>query len=189
MEKMNFEELMKKAAELKKSGKFDLSLDEDLSIAVMNLVSIEEHFFFTAQKTGKDEYLNLLHEARETRKVLLKKLIGVHEGETWCLSKHLLAASMRLMEGGTKLLTNNKKEEAKEMFSHSYKMYSLFWALRLKLLDLGGAKKIDDAKLNVHDKNLSGKPWKFEDIVNKLIDVFFYFSLDYMVHLSSHPDR
>lgn len=38
---MNLEELLKKVAELKKSGKFDLSLDEDLSIAVMNLVSFE----------------------------------------------------------------------------------------------------------------------------------------------------
>jgi len=31
----------------------DLSSDQDLTIAIMNLVGIEEHFFFTAEKTGK----------------------------------------------------------------------------------------------------------------------------------------
>jgi hypothetical protein len=171
MEKMNFEELMKKAAELKKSGKFDLSLDEDLSIAVMNLVSLEEHFFFTAEKTKKDEYLDWLKETREMRKELLEKLIDKHEGETWCVSKHLLAASMRLMEVGTKLEGAGKRGEAKKMFDDAYKLYATFWGLRLKLVNTEGLKKISDDKLNIHDeKGNGGKPWSFEDIVIKLVD-------------------
>ena len=44
--KKKIEELLKKVEESKK-GKLDLSSDEDLSIAVMNLISIEEHFFFS----------------------------------------------------------------------------------------------------------------------------------------------
>ena len=55
-----------------KKGELDLSSDEDLSIAVMNLISIEEHFFFTGAKTGKPEYFDLLNTAREIRKELLK---------------------------------------------------------------------------------------------------------------------
>ena len=45
MDKNKFKQLLAKVDELKKSGDFDLSLEEDLSIAVMNLVSLEEHFY------------------------------------------------------------------------------------------------------------------------------------------------
>ena len=38
---MNFEEIKKKIEELKHSGTVDLSTDEDLSIAIMNLISLE----------------------------------------------------------------------------------------------------------------------------------------------------
>ncbi|MEK7626922.1 MAG: hypothetical protein AAB399_02030 [Patescibacteria group bacterium] len=158
--KINFEELMKKVAELKKSGNFDLSLDEDLSIAVMNLISLEEHFFFTAEKTKKDDYFDLLRETREMRKELLGKLMEKNEGETWCISKHLLAASMRLMEVGTKLEGAGKRKEAKDMFDKSYKLYTFFWALRLKLVNTADLKK----------KPEGGGPWTHEDIVNKLVD-------------------
>ena len=47
-------------------------------------------------------------------KKVLKKIIKDYEGEVWCISKHLLAASMRLMEVGTKQLGQNKKEEAED---------------------------------------------------------------------------
>ena len=162
MKNINFEELMKKVAELKKSGNFDLSLDEDLSIAVMNLISLEEHFFFSAEKTKKDEYLDWLRETREMRKELLGRLMDKNEGETWCISKHLLATSMRLMEVGTKLEGAGKRDEAKKMFDDAYKLYSLFWGLRLKLVDAEGLKSKEDSN--------GGKPWSYEDIVNKLVD-------------------
>lgn len=170
MEKMKFDNFLKKVEELKKSGTFDLSLDEDLSIALMNLISLEEHFFFTAEKTKKeDDYLALLDQTRTLRKELLAKMIPAHEGETWCISKHLLAASMRLMEVGTKLQTAGKPEEAKQMFQNAYKVYSMFWALRLKLIDLSNVKKIPDGAINAGDKNPDGK-MSFEDIVSKLVD-------------------
>lgn len=160
-----------KVEEMKKSGTVDLSLDEDLSIAIMNLVSLEEHFFFTAEKTNKSEYFDLLAEVREMRKTLLGRMINVHEGETWCISKHLLAASMRVMEVGTKLNgEEGKKKEAQEMFNTSYKLYSMFWALRLKLINIEGAKKIADDKINVHDEKGTKKPWSVEDIVGKLVN-------------------
>ncbi len=151
---------MKKVAEAKKAGGVDLSLDEDLSIAVMNLISLEEHFFFTAEKTKKDEYFEWLREVREMRKELLGRLMDKNEGETWCISKHLLAASMRLMEVGTKLEGAGKREEAKKRFDDAYKLYSLFWGLRLKLIDTKELKK---------DSN-GGQPWSYEDIVDKLVD-------------------
>ena len=80
---------------MKKKDKFDLSSDQDLSIAIMNLVSIEEHFFFTGAKLQKPEYYDMIKDVREMRKELLKKIVKEPEGEIWCISKHLLAASMR----------------------------------------------------------------------------------------------
>ncbi|MFA6364920.1 MAG: hypothetical protein WCW78_00770 [Candidatus Paceibacterota bacterium] len=164
------EHLIAKVNEMKKSGTVDLSLEEDLSIAIMNLVSLEEHFFFTAEKTKKDEYFNLLEETREIRKSLLGRMIDSHEGETWCISKHLLAASMRVMEVATKLQGDGKKEEAKEMFGKAYHLYSMFWALRLKLVDMKGVKKVSDDAINVHDEKGTKKPWSVEDIVEKLVN-------------------
>jgi hypothetical protein len=53
----------------------DLASDEDLSVAIMNLISIEEHFFFSGAKTGNDKYFDLLNQARQIRKELLAKLV------------------------------------------------------------------------------------------------------------------
>lgn len=145
---------------MKKTGEIDLSTEEDLSLAVMNLISLEEHFFFTGAKTAKDGYLDLLLRVREARKSLLKKLIDKHEGETWCISKHLLGATMRLMEVGTKLYSGDKKNEAKEIFKKAYEIYSLFWALRLKLIDTAGLKTMA----------VKEQPWTLKDIMDKLVD-------------------
>ena len=141
------EEFVKKISDSKK-GQLDLSSDEDLSIAVMNLISIEEHFFFTAEKTGKDEYFDLLRQTREMRKDLLKKLIKEYEGEVWCISKHLLAASMRLMEVGTKQMGMGNEAEAKDLFGKSYELYSLFWALNLKMVKVGEVRSIAEESLS-----------------------------------------
>lgn len=164
------QKLLAKVEGLRTKHKLDLSSDEDLSIAIMNLVSLEEHFFFTGAKTGKGKYYDLLSRVREIRKDLLKKIVKDTEGEVWCISKHLLAASMRLIEVGTKYYAQNKKKEAKDLFSKAYDLYSLFWGLNLKLIDIGKIKKIDDNKLDIHDKNKDDLTKKLNDLVQKLID-------------------
>ena len=174
-ESEKFKELVEKIEKMKKSGSaswlIDLSTDEDLSIAVMNLISLEEHFFFTSAKTGKDDYLNLLLKVRELRKSLLKRLIDKHEGETWCISKHLLGAAMRLIEVGTKLYSDNKKNEAKEVFDKAHEIYSLFWALKLKLTNISGIKETAAKERPLLRKNASeGKAWTLKDIMDKLVD-------------------
>jgi hypothetical protein len=45
-------ELIEKINELKEKV-VDLSADEDLALAVMNLISMEEHLYFTAEKQAK----------------------------------------------------------------------------------------------------------------------------------------
>ena len=143
----NYKDLLKKVEKAIIKGNIDLSSDEDLSIAIMNLISIEEHLFFTSQKTGKPQYLDILNEVRLMRAELLKKIIKDYEGEVWCISKHLLAASMRVMEVGTKELKKNNKKEAWGLFEKSFKLYSLFWAINLKVVDIGDVP-LDDGNIN-----------------------------------------
>jgi len=130
----NVEELVNKFDQLKKQNPLDLSSDQDLSFAIMNLISIEEHLIFSGAKTGKAKYYDLIEPIREVRKELLKTIIKDHEGEVWCISKHLLATVMRLMEVGTKQLSLNNKNEAYEFFQKAYDLYSLFWGLNMNLI-------------------------------------------------------
>lgn len=160
MEQKDFQAIVKKVEGMKRTGQIDLSMEEDLAIGVMNLISLEEHFFFTGARTGKEEYFDFLQEVRKVRTELLAKLIDKHEGETWCAAKHLLATTMRLIEVGTKLHQDGKKAEAKELFSRAHEMFSLFWALRLKLVDMSQLKQ----------RAAEEKPWTLKDIVNKLVD-------------------
>ncbi len=159
-----------KVDSLKKDNKLDLSSDQDLSIAIMNLISIEEHFFFTGAKLDKPEYYDLIKDVREMRKELLQKIIKQYEGEVWCISKHLLAASMRLMEVGTKALGRDQKTEAYDLFGKAYNLYSLFWGLNMKLIDPGEIKKIDDGALNKNDKEKNGVMGKLGAVVKKAVN-------------------
>ena len=170
MNSADVSDFMSKIQKMKKDSKVDLSSGEDLSLAIMNLVSIEEHFFFTAEKTGKGEYFDLLKKVREMRKSLLEKIVVKPEGEIWCISKHLLAASMRLMEVGTKSLSQGKTDDAKDLFNKAYELYTLFWGLNLKLIDPGKVTKIDEAKLNVEDKGKTNFWGKLNTVVKKIVD-------------------
>lgn len=181
MDENKIKELQERIANFQKDNKVDLSSEEDLSVAIMNLISLEEHFFFSGAKTNKSEYFDLLNETREIRKSLLAKLMDENEAESWCISKHLLATTMRLMEVGTKYQKDAiqstdpayaqlRRGEAETIFKQAFHIYGMFWALRLKIIDLGGVKKIADNQLNIHDNESSDKPWTVEDIVNKLVN-------------------
>lgn len=171
MQDKKIQDFIEKIKKLEKGEKLDLSSDEDLSIAVMNLISIEEHLFFSGGKTGKTRYYEVLNEVREMRKKLLKMLIKDYEGEVWCISKHLLAASMRLMEVGTKALTKGEKEKAQELFKKSYNLYNLFWGLNLGVVKKGELKKVDfeekEKPLEYKEENLLAK---ISGAIGKVLD-------------------
>lgn len=166
----NLDEFIRKVDDMKKQDKMDLSSDQDLSLAIMNLISIEEHFFFTGAKLGKPEYYDLIKDVREMRKELLKKIIKEYEGEVWCISKHLLSASMRLMEVGTKQLGMGHKEEAYAMFDKAYSLYSLFWGINMKLISVGDVKGLDENALNKKDREKTGFMGGLKDLVRKAVD-------------------
>ena len=139
----------------KKVNPKDLSSDQDLTIGVMNLISIEEHLIFSGAKTGKTSFYDLIEDIRETRKNLMQKLIPAYEGEVWCISKHLLAASMRLMEVGTKQQSLGNKQDAYSLFNQAYDLYCMFWGLNMNMLDV---KELEWVETSFEDvKKLSAK--------------------------------
>lgn len=148
-------EFVEKVDAGKKVNPKDLSSDQDLTIAIMNLISIEEHLVFSGAKTGKTAYYDLIEEVRELRKTLMQKIIPAYEGEVWCISKHLLASSMRLMEVGTKQQSLNNKEEANKLFNQAYDLYCLFWGLNMNMLNVEDVKWIEDKSEDI--KQLSAK--------------------------------
>jgi len=168
MKNLDINSFLQKVKKLEKGEKLDLSSDEDLSIGIMNLISMEEHFFFTYNKTGDEKYLDLLNEVREMRKSLLKKIIKDYEGEVWCISKHLLAASMRLMEVGTKYLTKGDKKNAADLFKKSYHLYSLFWGLNLGVVGVSDVKKSDEERIDFLTDEEKPKVKKSASIFEKL---------------------
>lgn len=155
-----YKDLLKAVEKIKIDKNIDLSSGEDLSIGIMNLISIEEHLFYTSQKTKAKKYLDMLNEVRLMRTDLMKKIVKDPEGEVWCISKHLLSSSMRVMEVGTKELKKGRKKEAQDLFEKSYKLYSLFWALNLS----------ENKKVKTNTKEDSKVFTKFNDLVQKALD-------------------
>jgi len=142
------QEFVEKLDAAKKVNPKDLSSDQDLTIGIMNLISIEEHLMFSGAKTGKTQFYDLINEVREMRKQAMLKIIPAYEGEVWCISKHLLAASMRVFEVGTKALAAGDSKTAYELFDQSYGLYSMFWGLNMGLLT-GDEKSAKSTKKSV----------------------------------------
>ena len=132
----NVKEFVEKLDAAKKVNPKDLSSDQDLSIGIMNLISIEEHLMFSGAKTGKTAFYDQINQVREMRKRMMQKIIPSYEGEVWCISKHLLASSMRLFEVGTKALAAGDRELAYSLFDDSYELYCVFWGLNLSLIHI-----------------------------------------------------
>ena len=146
-----YQDLIDRVNNFKIDQNIDLSSGEDLSIGIMNLISIEEHLFYTSQKTKNKKYLDMLNEVRKMRTELMREIIKEYEGEVWCISKHLLSSSMRLMEVGTKELKKGEKDKAWKLFEKSYQLYTLFWGLNLSKNEKIEPKK-DDSELSVFSK-------------------------------------
>lgn len=162
----NVKEYVEKLDAAKKVNPKDLSSDQDLTIGIMNLISIEEHLMFSGAKTGKTQFYDMINDIRELRKRMMQKIIPAYEGEVWCISKHLLAAAMRLFEVGTKALSSGDKKTAYKLFDDSYGLYCVFWGLNMGILDTTDAKWATEATQTapiqtiskIKDKKVEKKP-------------------------------
>ncbi|WP_026368558.1 hypothetical protein [Aminiphilus circumscriptus] len=115
------------AVVLHRQGFVDLSAGEDLSFALMNLISIEEHLACSYARTDDQAFLELLPEIRDMRRDLMKQLVREGNGEGWCISKHLLASSMRLLEVANKRQADGKEAASRDLIDKAFTLWSLFW--------------------------------------------------------------
>ena len=184
----SLKEFVERVDASKKKNPKDLSSDQDLTIAIMNLISIEEHLIFSGAKTGKNKFYDMVQDIRELRKNLMLQVIPTYEGEVWCISKHLWASSMRLMEVGTKQQSMGNKDKAYQLFSQAYDLYCLFWGLNMNLVDTKDVQWANDdeekaqkiiANLNSSKKGLVKKEeepisstlfGKLKSVVRKAVD-------------------
>ena len=153
---MKTENFVRNIEEIKNKNSLDISAWEDLSIGLMNLVSLEEHCFFSYAKTGDEKFLDLLNIVRELRKKLLALIVKSDDSEKWCMSKHFLASSMRLYEVANRLFNEKKKDEAKEMYKDAAELYGLFWKLNSD--SKSNSKIVVDKK---NEKSIFGSIKKF----------------------------
>ena len=141
---MKIENFVKTINEVKEKNKLDLSVWEDLSVGLMNLVSLEEHSFFSYIKTHNEKFLAILENVREMRKDLLRLIVKDDDGsEKWCMSKHFLSSSMRLFEVGNRMLHEGKKEEADKFYKDSAELYAMFWKLNVGAIENNKGIKIE----------------------------------------------
>ncbi|MBI2583354.1 MAG: hypothetical protein HYW25_01685 [Candidatus Aenigmarchaeota archaeon] len=104
----------------------DLSKAQDLVMATVNLIALEEHLAFTALKTGERDFYEIARGVRKIRIQCLRELIGEPKGELWCSSKHTLSAMMRMFEVASK----EEGEKCKFYLDFAFDLYKLFWLFR-----------------------------------------------------------
>ena len=97
------------------------------------------------------------------RKKFLEKIVKNPVGEEWCISKHLLAASMRLYEVGSKELSTKGMREAEQYFQASFDLWSLFFAINLKIVEF---KELNQKSFSEESQKMG----KFSQIIKKIVD-------------------
>lgn len=148
---MKVDNFIKTIQNVKEKNQLDLSAWEDLSIGIMNIVSLEEHAFFSYIKTQDKKFLEILENVREMRKELLKLIVKDDDGsEKWCMSKHFLASSMRMFEVGNRMLHEGNKEEADKFYKNSAELYGMFWKLNT------GIEDGKNSKINIKNEEKKG---------------------------------
>lgn len=103
----------------------DVESDEDLARAAANLVALESHIESSAAASGDEKYLDALNTCRELRRKEMARLIPENaEGESWCMLKHLLGASIQLCETAAKKLAEGDKAAALSLLQDGKKARS-----------------------------------------------------------------
>ena len=77
---------------------------------------------------------------------------------------------MRLMEVGTKYTSAGNKKDAEDMFKKAYQLYSLFWGINLKLVNVGEVKKVGETQLDIKDESKKGVLAKLGQVVQYVIN-------------------
>ena len=124
MKKTSMKQMVERADMAKKVNPLDLSSDQDLTIALMNLIVLED------LSVNYPELYSMVHDMRVE---LMSRVVHGADDVRYA-SKYLLGDAMRLIDGGNK--SGNY-----DYYDRAYELYSLFWGLNMGLIDMRGVKK------------------------------------------------
>ena len=122
--KLTLEEMIEQVDAAKKVNPLDLSSDQDLTVALMNLIVLED------LSVNYPELYSMVHDMRVE---LMSRVVHGADDVRYA-SKYLLGDAMRLIDGGNK--SGNY-----DYYDRAYELYSLFWGLNMGLIDMRGVKK------------------------------------------------
>ncbi|MBR2412183.1 MAG: hypothetical protein IKB10_00750 [Alphaproteobacteria bacterium] len=124
MKKTSMKQMVERADMAKKVNPLDLSSDQDLTVALMNLIVLED------LSANYPELYSMVHDMRVE---LMSRVVHGADDVRYA-SKYLLGDAMRLIDGGNK--SGNY-----DSYDRAYELYSLFWGLNMGLIDMRGVKK------------------------------------------------
>ena len=124
MKSATVKRLVQSADNAKKANPLDLSSDQDLTIALMNLIHIENI------SAGFPELKSMVGNIRTH---LMRGILDTDDLR-WKMSVDLLGKSMRLMDDGMRALSDGRRITAYEMFDSCYGLYSIFWGINMDLV-------------------------------------------------------
>lgn len=124
MKKTSMKQMVERADMAKKVNPLDLSSDQDLTVALMNLIVLED------LSANYPELYSMVHDMRVE---LMSRVVHGTDDVRYA-SKHLLGDAMRFIDSGNKSGDYGSYDRA-------YELYSLFWGLNMGLIDMRGVKK------------------------------------------------
>lgn len=117
--------LLNQADNAKKVNPLDLSSDQDLTVALMNLLAIENDFYTDGATDGVGA---MVHNIR-------MRLMGrIVENQHMDMSARLLARAMQMIDDGGRAMASGNQTDAYALFDDAYGLYSLFWGLNMGLI-------------------------------------------------------
>jgi len=134
----------------------DLTIEEEIIAMVQELIQIENHSERSFQGSRNEKWLKVKNRARQLRTKWMEKIF-VDEDKTqkWCAEKHILDASKRLTEVGTKYLSAKDEETCKEALMDSAEVLGMYYFLN------------DKSKNNFFKKLIGGKKCSNKDQCKK----------------------
>lgn len=117
------------ADKAKKVNPLDLSADQDLTIAVMNLIKLEKLLDGTCMSGGCD----MAGAVYDMRCNLMGRIVLDIKSDLWDMSVQLLGNAMDLLDSGLQQIGIDDKS-AYELFNRSYEFYSMFWGVNMGMI-------------------------------------------------------
>ncbi len=123
--KKSVKKLVERSDNAKKVNPLDLSSDQDLTIALMNLVAIED-----LSPTGQ-----IAHMVRDVREKLMSPMLTQIKSDKNAQesARQLLAQATKNMSDGNRAMESGEKNMAYRMYDAAYEAYVLYLATIYRL--------------------------------------------------------